>query len=386
MKKFFYVLALFGFSLMVIFAAADDCAAQKQPKDESAKESPAESDESFIATVDMATVFALHPLMQYFDQKVGLFIKPPKPGTTHQEFLAMIAARKADFQKSMEGNASEINRLKTEIDNLKKEVVRLNVQKYNESAAVDSKYDPQLQNTTDEVERKNISTQISSELLKISKKFDSEIAAKTKKIGDLLDSYEKIQRSLLKLYYLTPEETAKMFEAISGEIKETIKIAARKNGIRAVINVNVATPPREGGQTPPEKSIDEKTEQTADLDNLLKNGPDYTKSLNTLMAYSEGLSKDVIKTRNPQMSEKEYVEMHQKMGLAREKENAESSFFSKEQIMKLKQVKEFASTPVIYGGTDLTWFTVITIMVKNGVPKEKAEAISDVIKKQLQSE
>jgi len=370
MKKFYFNLAIILVLSLSFILSAGVCGAQTKESDE--------GDDAIIGTIDIAAVYALHPMMQYYDQKLELFIKAPKQGTTYEEFMKITQTRRDEFKKLFEGQASEIKRLKEEMDVLKKEVKKLDIQKVVEAAPINENFDSQIQKAADEDSKKKLLAQRTGELVKVDKKFNTEIDAKNKKLNDLLDSYQKIQRSLLKIYYLTPEETAKKFEEITSEIKDTIKLAAKKKGLKAVVNLN-AVSGRDDKKKQPEITIAEKEKVSSDLADILANGPDYTKAMSALRTFESGLSKDLLKTKNPEFNETEYVKMLQQMSKDREKEAVSAAYLSKDYIMNLNQLVSATTAPLVYGNTDLTWLTVIAIMVKNGIPKEKAETISEVI-------
>ncbi|HNY10812.1 MAG TPA: hypothetical protein PKK26_04385 [Candidatus Wallbacteria bacterium] len=378
MKKFNFGLVLILISIILLATPFNFCRAEPDPEEPNAVAKANEKGDAYIATIDIAAVYALHPMMQYYDEKVGLFIKPPKKETTYDDFLKITQARNNDFKKLFEGQASEIKRMKGEIDVLKTEMKRLEYQKAVESAPINETFEAEISKAAKNEDKKKLIIERNNLLGSIQTKYDIEIEKKSKTLSGLLDSYEKIQRSLLKVYYLTPEETAKKFEEITLEIKETIKLAAKKKGVKAVVNSNYFSGKPEKKKTV-EKSVEEKTRANSDLEELLKNGPDYSKALGILRTLESGMAKDVVKTRNPEYNETEYVKMLQKMNKDREKEDISKNYHSKDYIAHLDQLIETTLSPVFYGDTDLTWLTVISIMVKNGISKEKAETISEVI-------
>jgi len=378
MKKYCFTLTLvFVFS---IFSAVSPgfSSAQTDPKTPAVNAEAIDNDEALIATIDIAAVYALHPMMRYYDSKLDLFIKPPKPGTTFDEFMNIMQSRRKEFQKSYEGYASELKRIKSEIDVLKKEIDRLDYLKNSESAPVIEKFNAQISKAAKEEEKKTILTQRTQELSKIEKKFNIELDKKNKSLSALSDSYENIQKTLLKIYYLTPEETLKIFEAINLEIRDTIKFAADKKKVKAVININMVSK-NEDKKEPVKKTVDEKLKFNYELDSLLANGPDYTKILGILRTFESTIPKDLGKDKNASFNEEEYKKMLKKMNDDREKESASENIINKESVMQIRHVQNLTATPVFHGGTDITWLTVIALMVKNGIPKEKAEIISEVL-------
>ncbi len=342
-----------------------------------ASASEEEAEEIFLGTVDVAAIYAFHPMMQYYDPKVDLFIKLPAKNTTYDDFLTVTQNRRNEFQKAADANSSEIKRLKGEMDVLNQEIQRLGADKAAEAMPVNEKFDKQIQSAGSEDAKRNLLALRTEELNKIEAKFDGVLQNKNKKMSDLLDSYEKIQRSLLKIYYLTPEETAEKFEEINNEIKEEVKIAAKKNGVKAVINFSLAVSEFQN-ERPGDKSLEEKKKINSELEELLSGGPDYSKAMNLLNTFD---AKSLKNSDDETMKAPEHVKFLKQLSADNEKKNASKLFFSKKYLMRLKPIASVTSTPFIYGGTDLTWFTLISIMVRNGVPKEKAEAASEVISK-----
>jgi len=373
-KKNFLCLFLTILSTMLILGTFSLCNAQGKMQTKQQESDQAGSEESIVAIIDIAAVYALHPMMQYYDPDVDLFIKQPKPGTTFDEFLGIIKNRRNEFQKSFEGNTTEIKRIKNEIDILQQEIKKLGISKAIEASPINQKFTEQIQKTFSEDERKKLLVQRTNEIQKIEKKFDVEIENKNKQLANLLDSYEKIQRSLLKVFYLTPEETSKKFDEINAEIKDTIKLAAKKYGAKVILNANLISTQEESKKIP-EKSIAEKKKANSELENMLVEGPNYSKILGVLKTFTYANIKSPLPDRN----DSEYQKYLQQMHKDQEKENFSKGYFNRDYIMQLKQVRSLTAVPMIYGGTDVTWFTVISLMVKNGIPKEKAEIISEII-------
>ena len=311
------------------------------------KAAPAgEPEEAAVATVDIATVYALHPAMIYFDPVLNLFIKPAPKGATPDDFMKLTTERRNEYKKNESVRAAEIQRVKNDIEKAKEEIKSHEIKKITECAPVNEKYDALIQNATNEAEIKKYLVERTAGLKAVEMKYDQEIKNKNKKLSEALDKYQKLQMSLLSSFYLTAEETAAKFEEINADIKEAVKIAAKKNNAIAVVNFNLdgyKDQNKVSGEDT--QSVEAKSKVNAELENLLKEGPDYSGTLDSLKAYEAGAAAKALKRR--------------------------FSLTPKESDM--------ASRPFIAKGKDLTWFTVITLMVKNGVPKEKAEAISEVL-------
>lgn len=301
-----------------------------------------------VATIDIATVYALHPAMVYYDAELNLFMRPPETPATPEIFSDIMNKRREEFKKNTAAKAGELKKIKDEIEALKEEVKSIGHKRILAAQPVTEKFNTQIQNATNEGELKKLLARRTETLKFILTSGEIEIKSKKAKISALLDSYEKMQLSLLQTYYLSADETAKKFEEISKDIKEAVMIAAKKNKVKAVVNYSLAA--HKGMEEKNvEKSVSEKAANNRQLDELLENGPDYSGVLKAAKLYD---------------SPKE----------------AGAGLKIKNHINKIEQIKEFTASPFIGGrGKDITWFTVITVMVKNGIPKEKAESISEVI-------
>ncbi|OQA75902.1 MAG: hypothetical protein BWY32_03185 [bacterium ADurb.Bin243] len=379
MKKFYSCLAVVLASLLLSFVpqGINNSCAQSKAEGAAANETAA-GEEAFLATADIAMIYALHPAMQFYDQKVGLFIKPPKPGTTHDEFQTIIKNRQKDFIQGAEGNASEIKRLKGEIEILSKEINKLDSLKNDEMGAMNQRFELQLKSAASEEDRFKIQASKALEYNKIEAKFKTELETRNKKMAGLLDSFEKIQKSLLKIYYLSAEETSKKFDEINAEIKDAILKAAAKNKVSSVVNLNLLMPKQEK-TIQPEKTIEEKTRFNSFVEDLLKSGPSYTKILGSLRTFETSVTPEVVKTRTPEINETEYLKMLQKLQKDQETEMASQNFYTRDFIMRLKPIKKLTANPIVYGGADLTREAVEIILEKNGVAKDKVKNICDAV-------
>lgn len=379
MKKIHSISAIILAFLLLSFILPCLNNACAQAKAEGAATNEAlDGEEAFLATADIAMIYALHPAMQFYDQKVGLFIKPPKPGTTHAEFQTIIKNRQKDFIQGAEGNASEIKRLQGEIEILSKEIKKLDALKADEMGAMNQRFDLQLKSAANEEDRIKIQASKAAEYNKIEAKFKTELETRNKKMAGLLDSFEKIQKSLLKIYYLSAEETAKKFDEINTEIKEAILKAASKNKVSSVVNLNLLMPKPEI-TLQPAKTIEEKTRFNSFVEDLLKSGPSYTKILGSLRTFETSVTPEVVKSRTPEFNETEYLKMLQKLQKDQEIEMASQNFYTRDFIMRLSPIKKLTANPIVYGGKDLTREAVEIILEKNGVAKDKVKNICDAV-------
>lgn len=333
---------------IIIIACGWFCCNQAAAQQKNAVDDGDDINEMPVATIDIVTVYALHPAMVYYDAELNLFMRPPETPATPETFSDIMNKRREEFKKNTAAKAGDLKKIKDGIEALKEKIKSISLQQIFEAQPVIEKFNIQIQNTTNENECKKLLVQRTEALKLLEASGEVEIKSKKAKISSLLDSYEQMQLSLLKTYYLSADETAKKFEEINKDIKEAVMIAAKKNKVKAVVNYSLAA--HKGAEEKNmEKSVSEKAANNRQLDELLENGPDYSGVLKAAKLYdSPGEASAGLKIKN--------------------------------HLNKIEQIKEFTASPFIGGkGKDLTWFTVITVMVKNGIPKEKAESISEVI-------
>ncbi|HOT77620.1 MAG TPA: hypothetical protein PK467_17675 [Candidatus Wallbacteria bacterium] len=343
-EKFRGIAKLIIYAFLIVSPSNFQALCMAADKNEPVQAAPA--DGPVIATIDLAAVYALHPMMNYYDPALNLFIKPAPKGSSHADFVALISERRKQYNKEAAAKAHELQKIKDDIETVWKEIKKSGTKKLADYDILEKKYAPLLQSTTGEAELKKYRLQYAAASKEFYDKYDAEFKGKQKKLSSLLDAQEKIQFSLLRNYYLAPEETDKIFEQIDADIKEAVKIAAKKNNVKAVLNFNMLN--ADIKNKPAQATAAEKKLTSDELEALLKAGPDYSKPLETLKGYES--FNDKSSGFNPQLF---------------------SSDFSPSGGLAVR--------PLVTRGKDLTWFTIITLMVKNGIPKEKAEAVSDVI-------
>ncbi len=364
MKKFYLSL------LTVVIAIGFYSAAPAADDDFSAvKPDPAPNR---IATVDMAAVFALHPMMRYHDENTGLFIKPFNKGAAGQQLLDAIQERKNAYLKLKSSKASEISRIIGEMTSAEGDIKKTNSRKAFEIASLSDKYETRLKETSDENAKKEIIKKRTSELAALEGEFNKNLNALRVKYSDSKTALDKIYQSLTAAYYMSPAETEDMFKNIGREIKEAINFVAAKKGVLSVINMsrmrndsyllNAPGAPAKDSSSA-SKSLDLRSFALA-----LEAGPDYTKILNFLQ------SPEAAKPEMPE-AEKKYAEAKNEMRLTSEINEYKSAYENRFKIIPLKELAHIMNANVVYGGCDITAPVIVYVFYKNGIPKQHAEAV-----------
>ncbi|HOT76203.1 MAG TPA: hypothetical protein PK467_10470 [Candidatus Wallbacteria bacterium] len=322
-----------------------------------------------IATVDLAAVFAMHPLMRYHDEKTGLFIKPFKKDATIEELHKAVQERNSAFLKMKEANSAEIERIKSEIAQAESEMKTLSGRKSVETASLSDRYEQEIKNAADEDARKALIAKRTSGFLEIEEKFHKQIQAQTAKRDELKASLDKIYRSMTSAYYLSPEETTAMFKNISAEIKDAVNFVAAKKGVLSVINISRMKnePAFEAKKHPAGAVRDSREFETA-----LEAGPDYTKIEIFLKAPEK-------KSESSSEAEKKYEDSKASMQKTAEINEYKSAYENRFKIIPMKELEHIMNANIVYGGCDITEAVIVYVFYKNGIPREKAETVCDAL-------
>jgi len=316
---------------------------------------------NLIGTVDMDALYAFHPLMQYYDNNAGLFIKPAGEGVTYAELQKAIELRALDYQQNLEARSGEIAKLKAEIKKVNDEIKKVE----NISAAkymkLNDAFSAELAKVKDQKARQEMSRKHNVEFMKVQAEADAGKKSLEEKLSAAMTSCEKAQREILKSYYLSADESADFFKKINDEIKEAINYAAAAKGIKAVINTSrissgVGRADSHGNKTGAGE-IDAVAGKAAAA---LEKGPDYSKVLAILQAGDAGREEEGGKGPGDVLKK---------------------IYLNRGEIASLKfgGTTAISNSPILTGGEDLTLLAVVYILKKHNVPKENAEVIGEII-------
>ena len=323
------------------------------------------SESSTLATADIALLYAAHPEMAYYDPAAGLFIKPLKPSGKNEVLPAQIAARRAQFKSAYENSSRDINELVSGIKSLNEEIKTINKRMAHELKPASEKYDALIEAAADELVKSELLFKKNRELKAIEAKYNIEIDAANAKLSDAIASYDKLNLSLLKIYYLTPDETAKKFEAINGEIVSAVKAAAEKNGVRAVINYNLFSTEFKKNSTV-EVGVSDKLSRSLEFESIMDNDPDYSKISNAINIFNE----DSLKNSDDEsITNPAHIEILHGLYKLNYSQFASDLLSSKDLVRKIPKIKDFISQPLIFGGFDITGQAVKELLKIKGAVK-----------------
>ncbi len=324
----------------------------------------AATESSPFATADIALLYAAHPEMAYYDPAAGLFIKPLKPAGKSEDLSTQIAARRAQFKTAYENSSRELNDLVSDIKSLNDEIKNIAKRMAHELKPAAEKYDALIGAAADELVKSELLFKKNRELKAIEARYNVETVAANARLSDAISSYDKLYLSLLKIYYLTPEETVKKFDAINGDIIRAVKSAAEKNGVRAVINYNLFLTESAKSSTA-ELDINGKLARVLEFENIMDNEPDYSKISNAVNIFNE----DALKSEDASVTNPAHIEILRGLYRQNYSQFASDLLSSKDFVRKIPKVKEFISQPVIFGGLDITGQAVKELFKINGAVK-----------------
>lgn len=187
------------------------------------------ADQQSIIGVKIALIYSMHPLMQYYDPQLHLFIKPIDAQNA-AEFSRQLNMRKALFEESKKAALPQVEKLKNKIMSLSAELKKIENEKSEEIYKLS-------ENVSRAIASKNKTAGDKISLDKIHetrKKYDSKTSEIRGQIDDAGKLIYKTQLDSLKFHYLSPEESAALMNKIDSEIISAVTaVAAMKKACMA---------------------------------------------------------------------------------------------------------------------------------------------------------
>lgn len=314
--------------------------------------------EPLIGTVDLAVVYSFHPLMQYYNHDLGLFLKPFKgENQSYEKLLSLIEARNKEYKAAKDAVAPEIKRLKTEYDEINRQISKVESICVFEASSANDKMLQEAAAAKSDSEKDEISRKYRKKTFDIQKKLEAETAALKSKLSEITVSNDRIFNSLLELHYLNRENSDKLLSDINSEIREALSYAAKKTNVRAIMNVGAMEIRKpdymEMSPALPAAAVPAKPR---DAEGIV---PDYNPILSMLRNFE--YKPDSV--HNPKNIRNIFMN---------------STFIPLlENNRKMTKIKGVINDPILFGNTDLTPMVVIYLMAKNGISREKAELLLD---------
>ena len=359
-----------GAALVFLFSAPlITCAA--------AAETPAAGSEACVS-VDIDMVYALHPLMQYYDPGLNLFIRPPDAGTD-DEFSKEIRKRNAAFESAKVKYAPEIDKLKSTITALGSDLKKLENEKADEISKASENLGRMLSaDKNNKTGNKSGGGIDFDKIYEIGKIYDAKIDKIRKQLKEAETEYAGAHIKSMGAHYLNAEESSELMKKIDSEITAAASAVAAVKKAGLIVNRGSAEliKDRNPGD---EKKEDAAAVESSEISIFMKNGfnvfagragiitpageaPDYSKAM--FFYRSEAYRLEDDEAGNGANSFKTIA--------GRIKLN-ENSLRMNNFVKKPDFVKEIGRD--LFEGVDITPAVIIYILRDHGFSKEQAEDI-----------
>jgi hypothetical protein len=330
-------------------------------------------------SVDIGMVYALHPLMQYYDPGLNLFIRPPD-ARTDDEFSKEIQKRNAAFELSKVKYAPEIDKLKSKITTLGSDLKKLE----NEKADEISKASENLAGTLSSAKNNKTGGKSGGgidfdKIYDIGKTYDAKIDKARKQLKEAETEYAGAHIKSMGAHYLNAEESAELMKKIDSEIAAAASAVAAVKKAGLIVNRGFAEFIKDrnsGGEIKEDAAAAESSE----ISIFMKGGfnafagragiltpageaPDYSKALFFYRSDSYRLEDD--EAGNGANIFKKNIAGRIKL--------SENSLRMSNAVKKPDFVKEIGTD--LFEGTDITPAVIIYILRDHGFSKEQAEDI-----------
>jgi len=187
--------------------------------------------------VNIKKIYALHPLMQYYDSSLNLFFKPVSMKST-SEFSAEVKKREALFLNLKKSGEIKINELKKKIAEINLKIKNIQELKSAQATKISEKINEKLKsgNNKEKVNFSENKDPVYDEAMKKLQELDDEMSIYMKKKSDFEEQIKKVLWERLQIHYLNFEESRAQMAKINDEIKKYINKVASLNKVGFVIN------------------------------------------------------------------------------------------------------------------------------------------------------
>jgi len=349
---------IFLFVLIISFASIDYVHFKKASAQYSV-----EQEAAFIAAVDLSLVYQFHPLMQYYDPNLKLFIRPFKVNGSEQLNIA-INERGLEFKTAEEKYMPEIKKTGLEISNIQAQIKEIENKRDNEVSQLNEKYKTLINDSGTAAEKSKKQSERMEKITAIQQKYTASIDSLNAKQKPLQDNCNKLIANIKSVYYLNSSESRELIRKINQEVVESIKYVAGKQGVKAVINISNKA--YYNAKLIEKNFMDgygmNSNSGTAsnDFNNIVPR-PDYAKLLTLYEPLKE--NNNEIHGINISRTDKEVKLKQLKSAWNETNRNFEGLFID---------------DALLYGGIDITSSVISYIYLKHGVPKDTALVIEEI--------
>ncbi|OQA80517.1 MAG: hypothetical protein BWY32_00950 [bacterium ADurb.Bin243] len=188
-----------------------------------------------VIGVKIDIIYSMHPLMQYYDPQLHLFIKPVDAQTS-EEFSKQLNKRKILFEESKKIALPQVDKLKNKITSLSSELKKLENEKSEEIYKLSESVNRAISS-----KNKTAGEKFSMDKIhEARKKYDEKISEIRRQIDDAVTLTYKTQLDSLKTHYLSPEESAALMDKIDSEIISAVTAVAAIKKASIAANITAA--------------------------------------------------------------------------------------------------------------------------------------------------
>jgi len=307
-----------------------------------------------VGYVDLSTLLAFHPYMQYFSFESNVFIRPIKEKTGKSDLLKQIRDRQEKYKILHETKDTEMKRLQEEFSTVENEINKLRVKLSREQTLLNQKYSDDYTKLSVESEKKERTELYHRELSKFEQEYYNDKKKYEELKSKISEQMNEIMQKLQEVDYLSRKDGEDFFNGIVAEINSAVKEAADEKKIPVVLNSNFISVFSPANFATPGNF----TEQNSDarLDSLPM--ANYTTIIDNIEQLESASATSEIEASSAALSS--YC----------------NTFFGRRtEIVRLFYKSGILNQMVLVGGEDLTLETLERIFAKHSIPKSRSEKI-----------
>lgn len=309
------------------------------------------------AFVDLNKIYSFHPMMQYYDPALSLFLKPLDVNDKLAQ-QKVIDKRNEEYGKLYRQISPKLFSLKAEIEHVDgqiKSVIKtkelINSEKANDPAGVADK------------------KQVKKRILEL----NAEISRLKSELDKLRESYEQAASPLISIHYAGVQQSVKILKTIKKDVDAAILKVAGELGISEVFLSETSYEAPFINYT----AENNNKKKIFDFDGLVKSGVVKTENIDAAFHYGPdySLAERIISVKNEPVTESQAGPKH-------------SQYIKNENLRRVRELLNYKAgsiiiplysdlikTPLISSKTDITNAVIIEILTNSDISKKAREMI-----------
>ncbi|HNY13009.1 MAG TPA: hypothetical protein PKK26_15590 [Candidatus Wallbacteria bacterium] len=307
-----------------------------------------------VGYVDLSTLLAFHPYMQYFSFESNVFIRPIKEKTDKSDLLKQIRDRQEKYKIFRETKDAEMKRLQEDVSTVENEINKLRVKLSREQTLLNQKYSDEYTKLSAEKEKKERTEIYHRELSKLEQEYYNDKKIYEQQKSKISEQMNEIMQKLLEVDYLSRKDGEDFFNGIVAEINSALKEVADEKKIPVVLNSNFISVFSSSNFAAP-GNYDEQNSAVR-LETLPM--ANYTSIIDNLEQLEAASATSEIEAGSAALSS-----------------YCNTFFGRRKEIVRLFYKSGILNQMVLVGGEDLTLETLERIFAKHSIPKIRSEKI-----------